>query len=789
MAEAVGALADGPAPAARTRAGERLLLLATSGLAVATIVWFVLSLDRPLGSRLLGWLPGPIAMVLPAWSAWRLRREPGLPAAARRFWSQIGLAMFMVAVGVAVQGYAVLTGRARSAAPQDVPLLAIAVFAGVIMVALWALLRLPVEARSRGDWIRLALDGATIMLAALLFSWYFAISPLLDSQPGDSSIWGMLVVGVLPLLALGAVIKVLLAGAGPVDPAALRYLGVCVLLGSCAQALTPLIADHPHLASAQVFVPPIAFAATCASARQRHALAQGTVAGTHRRPRRPYSLLPYAAVAATDALLLMVNPVDSRNRVVVATAIVITGLVVVRQVVAFRDNAQLVGTLRQHKELLHHQASHDGLTGLANRSLFGERIETALASRKDNGSLAVLLIDLDDFKTVNDTLGHFVGDGLLVAVADRLRACVRTGDTVARLGGDEFAVLLLDFQPDPATGLAERILAGLSEPFSSHGHNLLVRASIGIAELRPGDHDNPGRVGRHAAIAMFAAKESGKAGYALYTPDMHARLQEQAVLGAQLRDALANGELRLLYQPIVGLPAAGLLGVEALIRWEHPTRGLMLPDDFIPAAERTGLILPLGRWVLREACRQTREWRDSHAGTEALSTSINASARQLQEPGFTGELAATLDEFGLVPRDVVIEVTETAVLKGGQVLRTLNGVHDLGIRLALDDFGTGQSSLGLLRTCPVDILKLDKSFVDGITDTPRQAAVATAIVQMAQAMGMAAIAEGIETQDQAFRLWELGYRIGQGYRFGAPLPAEEIGALVSRADAARAVSL
>jgi len=285
----------------------------------------------------------------------------------------------------------------------------------------------------------------------------------------------------------------------------------------------------------------------------------------------------------------------------------------------------------------------------------------------------------------------------------------------------------------------------------------------------------------NADIAMYAAKEQGKGRYARYTAQMHEAVQEQATIGAQLHGALDRGELRVLYQPIVELPGGRIHAAEALVRWQHPERGLIGPGDFIPAAERTGLNVPLGRWVLSESCRQVEAWHRAYPG-HAASVGVNVSARQLQEPAFADEVAGVLAATGLPAARLTIEATETAVLKGGQVLRNLESLHALGVRLALDDFGTGHSSLGLLRTCPVDVLKLDRSFVEELGDTRRRPAVAMAILQLAQALGLTAVAEGIETEAQAEQLHALGYRLGQGFHFGRPLLADELRDRLRRRD-------
>jgi diguanylate cyclase (GGDEF)-like protein len=411
--------------------------------------------------------------------------------------------------------------------------------------------------------------------------------------------------------------------------------------------------------------------------------------------------------------------------------------------------------------------------------LFAERLDLAFADGAGH-DVTVFLIDLDDFKTVNDTLGHTVGDRLLAAVAGPIRRCVRGGDTVARLGGDEFAVLICDLSPAAVDEIADAILVSLGKPFEIDGNELLVRASIGIATARPGD--NAETLLRNADIAMYAAKERGKGSYARYVPGMAVRILEHATLGAQLRQALDDHQLRVVYQPVVRLSDGRIIGMEALVRWRHPVQGLVSPADFIPTAERSGLVVPLGRWVLGEACRQKALWRETHGEGSPSTIGVNVSGRQLQEPGFADEVAKVVQAAGIEPGHLVLEVTETAVLHGGQALDTLAALYDYGVHLALDDFGTGQSSLGLIRTCPVHILKLDKSFVlDSCAGerADQQLAIATAVVHIADALGLDAVAEGIETQRQADRLRDIGYRLGQGFHLARPLPAAEIDQLLA----------
>ena len=440
------------------------------------------------------------------------------------------------------------------------------------------------------------------------------------------------------------------------------------------------------------------------------------------------------------------------------------------------SNARDITDSRRYQDQLAHQATHDDLTGLPNRALFAERTERAVAEGAP-GTVAVALVDLDDFKSINDRLGHAVGDALLVAVAARLRTCMRAGDTVARLGGDEFAILMSSLPVDGSMVVAERVIESLAVPVRAGGHQMLVQASVGLVD---GDRDiTADDLLRRADLAMYAAKEVGKNRCVRYDAELDARATEHAQLAAALSRALDQDELHLLYQPIVDLPTGRLSGVEALVRWQHPTEGLVPPMRFIPVAERTGLIVPLGAWVLRTACRQAADWQRRYGADAPDRISVNVSARQLVEPTFVQTVAAILADTGLDASRLTVEITETAVFGGGRAVETVVALHALGIRIALDDFGTGHSSLGLLRSCPVDVLKVDKSFVDGVTGTVEQEAIATSIIEIAQALGLRAIAEGVETGEQADRLHALGYRLAQGFHFARPLASADVEAMFS----------
>jgi diguanylate cyclase len=437
-----------------------------------------------------------------------------------------------------------------------------------------------------------------------------------------------------------------------------------------------------------------------------------------------------------------------------------TGAVVLFLLVVVRMSGFVTQVQRQADQLSG-LAMQDELTGLPNRRLFADRLRSALP-----GQAQVALVDLDEFKSVNDRLGHTVGDQLLLAVGERLLTVLRPTDTVARMGGDEFAILMPDTTVAVANELVEQVLDVLQQPVRAGDHDLLVGASIGVVDAA--GVTDPVEVMRRADVAMYAGKDL-RGVQVRYRSELDVRATEEARLGAQLRTALDTGQFRLFYQPIVALPHGETVAVEALVRWEHPGFGLVSPATFVPVAERNGLIVELGAWVLKTACAQAAAWHSTLGVHAPARMSVNVSARQLAEPGFADMVAAALATAGLPASCLAIEVTETAVFAGGRALEALNAVDRLGVRIALDDFGTGHSSLGLLQTVPVDILKVDKSFVDSIALAGRHAVIATALIHVSDGLGLTAVAEGVETAEQAAQLYRLGYRYAQGYHFGRPV--------------------
>ena len=427
---------------------------------------------------------------------------------------------------------------------------------------------------------------------------------------------------------------------------------------------------------------------------------------------------------------------------------------------------------------LKRQAFHDSLTGLANRALFADRLQHAVArGERSPDGLAVLFVDLDDFKTVNDSLGHGEGDLLLIAVADRLRAAVRAGDTIARMGGDEFAILLEDpIGGETPMDVGRRMLAQLEAPFVHGTKELFVRASIGIATTRGRDH-TADEILRNADVAMYTAKANGKNRLEVFEPGMHTAALTRLALKGDLERALERGEFHLAYQPIVRLGGGHLSGVEALLRWQHRERGIVGPTEFIPVAEETGLIVPLGRWVLEQACAQAAAW--NAVSVRPVAMSVNVSGRQLQEPTFAADVAAVLVATGLTPGLLTLELTESVLMQDAEAATAmLTDLKGLGVRLAIDDFGTGYSSLNYLRRFPIDELKIDRSFVASLGEGPAQSAVVLSILRLSETLHLETVAEGIEEPSQLAALRDLGADLGQGYLFARPLDTAAATALI-----------
>jgi diguanylate cyclase (GGDEF)-like protein len=432
---------------------------------------------------------------------------------------------------------------------------------------------------------------------------------------------------------------------------------------------------------------------------------------------------------------------------------------------------------RKAEARIEHLAHYDALTNLPNRVSFRASMDRALDSLARGDVVAVLCLDLDHFKEVNDTLGHPVGDALLQVVADRIRSCVRPTDCMARLGGDEFAIVQAPVdQPADSTALAARLIAAIAEPYDIGGHQIVIGASVGIA-IAPGDGNDADSLLKNADMALYRAKEDGRGAYRFFEPDMDARMQVRRALELDLRKAVALEEFELYYQPIVDLATNKVNCFEALLRWRHPQRGMVTPDNFIPVAEEIGLLGTLGAWVLRKACAEAMKW------PQGILVAVNLSPAQFKTGTLVLDVIAALGASGLAANRLELEITESVLLQNTDAtMSTLRQLRDLGVRIAMDDFGTGYSSLGYLQKFPFDKIKIDRSFVRDVIDKPESIAIVRAVTGLGRTLGMTTTAEGVETADQLEQLRREGCAEVQGYLFSRPKPAHELGALLQQLD-------
>lgn len=430
--------------------------------------------------------------------------------------------------------------------------------------------------------------------------------------------------------------------------------------------------------------------------------------------------------------------------------------------------------LRENESRLKHLAYHDALTGLPNRLLLHEHLLRAIAAaRRSNDQVAILFCDLDRFKNINDSLGHAVGDQVLKEIASRIRQSLRECDVVSRLGGDEFAIILDQVKDvEHIATVARKLLAVLPQPVLVENQEVRVTVSIG-ASVYPVDSDNVESLMKFADIAMYQAKEGGRDNFRFYTPGMDSRSHELLLLEIDLRKALEENQFTVHYQPQIDLKTGFLLGLEAMVRWEHPERGMVWPGDFIPLAEESGLILPLGRWILHEVCRQARNWLDQ--GLPPVRVAVNISGRQFLEPDFVDQVERILAEADLRPESIELEITESVMMGNvDKAMSTLADLHRRGVSLVIDDFGTGYSSLAYLKQFPISSLKIDRTFFQNIIHDPRDAALASAVLALAHSLGLKVIAEGVETKEQLAFLNAQGFDAAQGYLFACPLPPDEL---------------
>ncbi|MFI1994503.1 putative bifunctional diguanylate cyclase/phosphodiesterase [Actinoplanes sp. NPDC020271] len=726
---------------------------AVTALAIVDVAAFLIQEHAgPLWPGPVNWLL-MIAVIIPTLMLCRrVRNDPESSPVVRRYWrtTEIGVCLFVAVAGLRI-GYE--SGAGSRLLPASVGLHLVG---GMVLTV--PLVGLPFSVRGRARKAGVWLDLGTLTTAAGLLIWHFAAS----AQFADGRVTMPRVLAAIVIMGAGLngvylAAKVVLAGVDSFARRGLYWIGASALIGGLGSAVSFL---QPHQPRGNLLVLVLPLAAYAAAVGARMQVVDTATGGRPRRAARGYSLMPYVAIAAVDAMVIYHHVTGRGSGALIdGVTVTLTTLVVVRQLIAFRQNDALLTRIGLQERRFRHEASHDNLTGLANRTLFHERLTAAVSAAGPHEVVRVVLVDLDDFKTVNDTLGHAAGDALLIHVAERMQACLRPVDTVARLGGDEFAILFSRDGDVDVDQVLARVAVALLEPTVLDGEPMTVRASFGVVEGRGGD--DAGNLLRQADIAMYEAKARGEGGREWYRPGMEARGAERSRRAAALQTAILEDQLVVYFQPVVTLPDGRPTGAEALVRWQHPAEGLLGPGAFIDTAEQTGLIVPLGAWVLRAATREAATWPD------ALTVSVNVSARQLRETGFPAVVAEALRDSGLPPHRLTVEITESVAVGGGATHDNLDELRAMGVRLSLDDFGTGASTLSLLAGCPVHQIKLDRSFVTGTE------AIADAVAQMARAFGLQAVAEGIETAEQAARMTRLGYERAQGFHFARPMNAAD----------------
>ncbi len=700
----------------------------------------------------------------------RAARHRALETRVRRAWMIMAAACACMVLANVVWWW--IDAVQRTVPPY--PSLADAGFLLFMPLVFVAMSTFPTRAQTRHERFKVLLDVAVVVVGGFMVLWYLILGPTIAAggvRPLGVATSIAYPVGDLALL--WAVVALLLRGPAPNCRRPLQILVVALGLHIIADVDVGYLGLHAGFIGGTwpdlFYLTALYLLAVSAAEQYRRAGFTTDPAGT--RSRHSVNRLPYLTVAISYLLLILIarrQPLYPLGGLLLG-AVAVTGLVVTRQIAALRDNENLVVT--------------DALTGLANRTRLRVALERATArSDAGGGVLGVLMLDLDGFKEVNDTLGHETGVALLVTFADVLRRCLRAGDTAARLGGDEFAIVLpgLKGGTKAAVVVAERILAALGEPVRVGEHTLTIRTSIGIAVAdRPGP-DSIAELLHRADVAMYVAKRRGLHDYAVHGQDP----DDAEVAGRQLQldllRAVERDELFLVYQPIVDLTTEEIRGVEALIRWRHPDRGIVPPMEFIPACEESGLIERIGMWVLETACRQVARWQRELGAARRLNLNVNLSPRQLRDPELVDKVAEVLRRTGFDPRRLVVELTESTLLDDPRdAVAKLSAFKELGVRLAIDDFGTGFSSLGYLTRLPVDILKIDRCFVADMRHDAQSAAVAEAIIRLSEALHLDIVAEGIEERGQATDLLNLGCPAGQGYYFARPQDADALTELLA----------
>jgi diguanylate cyclase len=714
--------------------------------------------------------------------------------AAKRAWYLLAVGILLWAAGDVIWGCYELVLHRVAPWPSVADY---AYLAGPVFMALGLTAMLRRRGTSRD--VEGLLDAAIIAIGVGALSWTFVIAPYANA-PGVS-IWTRIIGVAYPsmdILLLAVVVRMLIAPGKHVTSHRLLAVAVtCTLVGDAVYAFQQL--NGTYYTGNLVDVTWLVFYVLIGAAALHPSMASAALRGEQRQKKPSRKRLAVLAAAASIApLTLIIQTVRDGAidvPVMAGASIVIFLLVVVRMGRLVREVASTADQLgAQSDELrtslgeqesmevqLRYQASHDPLTDLPNRPLFHDRLGQSLKRMSRSGlAVGLLYIDVDDFKTVNDTLGHEAGDKVLMELASRLRGLLRGADSPARLGGDEF-VVLLDGMNDPrdATVVAERVLRAMTEPVILDGREVEVQVSVGIASSTdPGITEQ--ELVREADTAMYAAKSRGKNCYFAYEPSLQEELPGSLTMRTQLKLAVKRGEFRALYQPIIELATGRLMGTEALVRWLHPQEGLIAPAAFLPVAEDSGVIVDIDRWMLREACSESVRWRG--LGIERrMEMNVNLSAGSLQRRDLVEAISSIFSSTGADPRDIVFEITESVLVRDIETaVRRLNELKALGVRIAIDDFGTGYSSLNYLRRFPIDILKIDKSFVDGVARGPEDASFAAAIIGLAEQLHLDTVAEGVETKEQRVALVALGAQAAQGFLFSRPVSADQMLDLVMK---------
>jgi len=752
-------------------------VFSANAVAVLAIAWFVLApadTQRPVLRTVTSFLAA-----LTTAGLWQLGRDPRMPAAAARFWRLMALGMLTFTAGMLIDLGALVLREVFALPVGDIGQAVLYPVGGVL--ALRALMAFPTTAHRPIDKIKLALDVVIVLFGSATFVWYFVASRRWQPYDGWEQLSDGLVLPALTLVGGFVVLRITLAGVNIIC----RPTVVCFVVGSLAAAIGIVIGPGPDTTQGRVasVIHVIGLTVTVLGVQVQRWQEPGDLIRPPAAWRRSFGVLPYGAVAATMALLLLAvgGRLDYRGIVVVVGVLALCAAVMARQLASLWENSRLLSDNRELNRKLRHQAYHDELTGLANRTLFTGRVSQALDRTTQGGELAVLFVDLDDFKVVNDSLGHHAGDQLLRAVARRLTQALDERYTLGRLGGDEFAVLVEGEDATGAQRIAQHLVSALDAPFRINGMQVRVRASVGIAAGAAGA-PTTAELLRNADIAMYAAKTThnrlAKGGWQVFEPGMLAVLQGRHRLQAALVQAVERDEFVVFYQPIVDLADGTVRGAEALVRWRRPDGEVVEPGRFIALAEETGLVAEIDRRVLTLACAQVARW-GTHGEAPGFGLHVNVSARQLHRAELVADVAGALAASGLPPRRLTLEITESGL--GGDAeaaIERLVGLAGLGVHLAIDDFGTGYSSLAYLRRMPVDVLKIDKTFVDELATETDYVPLAQAVVALAGTLGMHTVAEGIEHPAQVSRLLALGCRYGQGFHFARPLPAADMGDLV-----------